>query len=97
MQHKKELGNKYVTGVRILRNDGSPGHTRTEVDLVFHIEDVPPEKEITDEPMDVDTPQGGAGIKASAAAGLVARDAVVVEEQALGPNNILRVHKFVAR
>lgn len=93
MQHKKELGNMYVIGVRILRNDGSPGDTHTEVDLVFHIEDIPPEKRITDEPIDVNIPLGRAGIQASAVVGLVAGDAVAAEEEALGPNDILRPHK----
>lgn len=41
MQHKNELGNKYVSGVRVLRNDGIEGDGQEEVDLVFHIEEVP--------------------------------------------------------
>jgi len=97
MQHKKELGNKYVTGVRVLRNDGIPGDTRAEVDLVFHIIDVPPEKQREDEPMDVDSQQGGAGVNARAVGSLASTDAAVVEEQVLGSNNILRVHRVVAR
>jgi hypothetical protein len=99
MQHKKELGNKYVSGVRVLRNDGVEGDTHEEVDLVFHIEEVPPEKEITDEPMDVDSPQGAAGTNALAVANLALRRAAAypVEEQVLGSNNVLWVHRVAAR
>ncbi|KAF3053141.1 hypothetical protein E8E11_010461 [Didymella keratinophila] len=81
MRHKKELGNKYVTGVRVLRNDGIPGDTRAEVDLVFHIGDVPPEKQREDEPMGVDSPKGGAGVNARAFVSLAPRDAAVADEQ----------------
>ena len=97
MQHKKELGDKYVTGVRVLRNDGIPGDTDVYVDLVFYIEAVPPEKQREDEPMDVDSPQDGAGVNARAVGSSSSRKASMVKEQVLGPNNILRVHKVIAR
>ena len=50
IQHKKELGNKYVKGVRILKNDAKQDGVEERADLVFDIADVPP-----DEPM-LDTP-----------------------------------------
>lgn len=52
---KKELGNKYVSGISIVRNDM---HDEPDPpDLVFYISDVPPEKSIPDVP-DHDPPQG---------------------------------------
>ena len=45
MQHKRELGDKYVSGVRIVkaepRTQGNPDYAN----LVFYIEDVPPPAE----------------------------------------------------
>jgi hypothetical protein len=92
---------KYVSGVRVLRNDGTEYDTHDEVDLVFYIADVPPEKQITDEPMDIDHSQGLAetgDFAVAVAANLVPRNTAVywVEEQVLGSNNILRVHKMMA-
>lgn len=98
IQHKEELGNRYVIGVRVLRNDQVEGDTHEEVDLVFHIEEVPPEKEITDEPMDVGSSQSVAGNSALAIANMVPNHAAghPVEGQILGSNNILRIHRIVA-
>ncbi|KAJ4380521.1 hypothetical protein N0V86_003878 [Didymella sp. IMI 355093] len=102
MQHKKELGNKYVSGVGVLRNDGTEYDTHDEVDLVFHIEGVAPEKQIIDEPMDVDPPQGLSetdDLAVAVAANLIPRNTAMywVEEQVLGSNTILRVHKMMVR
>ncbi|KAF3040885.1 hypothetical protein E8E12_003225 [Didymella heteroderae] len=98
MQHKKDLGNKYISSVRVLRNDRIQGDTHDEVDLVFHIEDVPPERRVTDEPLDVDPSQVGTQINALAVANLIPRNDVVypVAEQVLGSNNILRIHRIEA-
>lgn len=100
MQHKEELGNKYVAGVRVLRNDGTEYDTHEEVDLVFYIADVPPERQIPNEP-NQDPPQSRAetnALAAAASAYLVQRNApgYPVEEHVLGSNNILRVHTIMA-
>jgi hypothetical protein len=67
------------------------------MDLVFHIENVSREKQREDEPMDVDSPHVGAGVNACAVESLSSREFSMVEEQVLGPNNFLQIHKVVAR
>lgn len=100
MQHKKELGNKYVTGVRVLRNDEQADDTIQEADLVFHIANVPPEQSVPDAPGQ--DPQQGQpqsdGLVVPQLADLTIRDipGQPVEEHVLGPNNFLRVHTVVA-
>jgi hypothetical protein len=58
MQHKKELGDKYVKGVRILKNDLKQDDVEERADLVFDIADVPPDEPKSDAPQDPthDTP-----------------------------------------
>jgi|SRR5690242_11230749 len=100
MQHKKELGNKYVTGVRVLRNDEQVDDTIEEADLVFYIADVPPEKSIPDAPSQ-NPPQGlpqSVGLVAPQLVGLSRRETsgYSMKEHLHGRNNILRVHKIMA-
>ena len=58
MQHKKELGNKYVKGVRVLKNDAKQDGVEERADLVFDIADVPSDEPMPDAPQDPthDTP-----------------------------------------
>ncbi|KAJ8110057.1 hypothetical protein OPT61_g6997 [Boeremia exigua] len=92
MQHKKELGDKYVAGVRILRNDDQANDADRGADLVFDIVDMPPEELIPDAP-DQEHPQdkGDSG-------GLTPRTlpGFSTEERALGPNSVLRLHTIMA-
>lgn len=99
MQHKRELGNKYVTGIHILRNDFQTDNTIQEADLVFHIADVPPEKSIPDVPSR-DPPHGqtqSVGSIVPQVVRLTSRNVpgYSVEEQLHGLNNVLRVHKIM--
>jgi hypothetical protein len=52
MQHKKELGDKYVKGVRILRNERQQDGVEERADLVFDIADHPPDEPMPDAPHD---------------------------------------------
>jgi hypothetical protein len=52
MQHKKDLGDKYVKGVRILRSDLKQDGVEERADLVFDIADLPPDAPIPDAPQD---------------------------------------------
>lgn len=99
MQHKSELGSKYVSGIAIMRND-RPKDGPEAPDLVFYIRDGPPEKFIPDA-LEQD-PQGQAQPAAIPAAPVLRNIAIrglsdhSVEEHVLGPNNILRVHTIMA-
>ncbi len=100
MQHKKELGNKYVTGIRILRNDDQASDADRGADLVFYIENVPAGGAIQDVP-DQDPPQGQpppASLATSQPKNLGLRDLPRhwVEERVLGPKNLLRVYTINA-
>lgn len=99
MQHKRELGNKYVTGVRILRNDAQAEGEDQHADLVFDIADVPIEEQSPDVPMQ-DPPQGKIQSDApitSTFNNLTIREApeCTAKEQILGPRNILRTHTVI--
>lgn len=99
MQHKKGLGNKYVAGVRILRNDEQVDDTIQEADLVFYVDNVPPEKSIPVAPSQhpsQDRPESD-GLITRQLASLTIRDKPghKFEERVLGPNNFLRVHTII--
>lgn len=55
MQHKRELGNKYVSGVTVAGNDDI--FVKKAPNLAFHIADVPREDFKADPPSH-DPPQG---------------------------------------
>lgn len=88
---------KYVTGVRILRNDEQTDGTVQEADLVFDIADVLPERQIQ-ETANKDSPQGQRQSGTSASSRLTLRNdpGHVVAEYVLGPKNILRINTLVA-
>lgn len=101
MQHKRELGRKYVTGVRILLNDLQEANHEHRADLVFYIADVPPEQQPQVEPSP--TPSQGQvqadALITSVINNLTSRDlpGFTVEEHILGPHNLLRTHTFIVR
>jgi hypothetical protein len=57
LQHKAELGNKYVSGISIIHGDVPDNFKVNFADLIFYIADVLPEKLIPGSPYQ-DPPQG---------------------------------------
>lgn len=100
MQHKKDLGHKYIKGVRVLKNEDIGLTVAHRADLVFDIADYPPDEEMPDAPQNPDTEMPDAPphrLRSHRRESKPADDAPhSVTEEELGPNNVLRTHTFIA-
>lgn len=102
MQHKAELGNKYVIGVNIVQNDKHQDGDIDIPDLIFHIMDVSPER-LAPDPPNTDPSQGqpqppavlqavGRSIVEALPGDRPFLNSSTVKKHVLGEKNVLRVH-----